>query len=129
MCDFCEFTYIINLQKHYPYHYCRTDKGVSALKMVISLKLPPDEPTLVENVNSLLPADIRLHSVVRVTKVCVNVIFMSKVCILNLDCTLFFLLQNALIYFPDIDSRPFRIMCVSLSQKNPNLTLRFLQKC
>lgn len=47
----------------------RTDKGVSALKMVVSLKLPVDEPTLVESVNSFLPADIRLHSVVRVTKV------------------------------------------------------------
>lgn len=57
-----------NPQKAFFARASRTDKGVSALKMVISLKLPPDEPTLVENVNSLLPADIRLHSVVRVTK-------------------------------------------------------------
>jgi len=45
----------------------RTDKGVSALKMVVSLKLP-DEENLVSKVNSCLPPDIRLQSVVRVTK-------------------------------------------------------------
>lgn len=57
-----------NPQKAFFQRASRTDKGVSALKMVVSLKLPVDEPTLVESVNSVLPADIRLHSVVRVTK-------------------------------------------------------------
>ena len=41
--------------------------GVSALKMVVSLKLVEEEG-LVEAVNAELPADIRMHTVLRVTK-------------------------------------------------------------
>jgi len=57
-----------NPQKAFFQRASRTDKGVSALKMVVSLKLPIDEPDMVEKMNELLPSDIRLNSVVRVTK-------------------------------------------------------------
>lgn len=45
----------------------RTDKGVSAARMVVSLKMLQEVDT-VEKVNSFLPSDIRLHHLVRVTK-------------------------------------------------------------
>ena len=45
----------------------RTDKGVSALRMVVSCKML-QEPDTVARVNSFLPPDIRLQHVVRVGK-------------------------------------------------------------
>lgn len=57
-----------NPQKAFFQRASRTDKGVSALKMVVSLKLPIDEPDMVLKMNELLPLDIRLNSAVRVTK-------------------------------------------------------------
>lgn len=42
----------------------RTDKGVSAARMVVSLKVLQEEDT-VEKVNEHLPPDIRLHHIVR----------------------------------------------------------------
>ena len=45
----------------------RTDKGVSAARMVVSLKILQEEDT-VARVNECLPPDIRLHHVVRVGK-------------------------------------------------------------
>jgi len=45
----------------------RTDKGVSAARMTVSLKMLVEPPSL-EAINSFLPADIRLQAVVRATK-------------------------------------------------------------
>jgi len=45
----------------------RTDKGVSAARMTVSLKMLPDA-NLVEDINSFLPADIRIQAIVRATK-------------------------------------------------------------
>lgn len=45
----------------------RTDKGVSAARMVVSLKMLQENDT-VEKVNQHLPPDIRLQGIVRVTK-------------------------------------------------------------
>lgn len=45
----------------------RTDKGVSAARMVVSLKVLQEEDT-VAKVNTHLPPDIRLHHIVRVGK-------------------------------------------------------------
>jgi len=45
----------------------RTDKGVSAARMVVSLKMILDPPSLAD-INSHLPSDIRLQQVVRATK-------------------------------------------------------------
>eukprot|EP00092_Neocalanus_flemingeri_P038726 GFUD01042168.1.p1 GENE.GFUD01042168.1~~GFUD01042168.1.p1 ORF type:complete len:364 (+),score=88.75 GFUD01042168.1:197-1288(+) len=44
----------------------RTDKGVSAARMTVSLKMLPDK-SLVEEINSFLPTDIRLQALVRAT--------------------------------------------------------------
>jgi len=44
----------------------RTDKGVSAARMTVSLKMLPDA-TLVSEINSFLPADIRMQAMVRAT--------------------------------------------------------------
>eukprot|EP00088_Acartia_fossae_P047077 TRINITY_DN5099_c0_g1_i12.p1 TRINITY_DN5099_c0_g1~~TRINITY_DN5099_c0_g1_i12.p1 ORF type:complete len:439 (-),score=68.13 TRINITY_DN5099_c0_g1_i12:53-1369(-) len=65
---FIDPEWLDNPQKAFFQRASRTDKGVSALKMIISLKLPPDDPTLVPEMNAILPPDIRLQSVVRVTK-------------------------------------------------------------
>ena len=45
----------------------RTDKGVSAARMTVSLKMLAEQE-MVAAVNSCLPADIRLQALVRVTK-------------------------------------------------------------
>ena len=54
-------------QKGFFQRASRTDKGVSALKMVVSLKMAEEEG-MVEKVNAELPTDIKLQAVVRVTK-------------------------------------------------------------
>jgi len=54
-------------QKAFFQRASRTDKGVSALKMVVSLKLIEEE-NFIQKVNEHLPDDIRLHAVLRVTK-------------------------------------------------------------
>ena len=56
-----------NPQKAFFQRASRTDKGVSALKMVVSLKVA-DEEGWVQKVNQHLPPDIRLQAMVRVTK-------------------------------------------------------------
>ena len=45
----------------------RTDKGVSAARMTVSLKMLVEPPSI-EAINAFLPADIRLQAVVRATK-------------------------------------------------------------
>lgn len=45
----------------------RTDKGVSAARMVVSLKMLP-EKSLVTEINKHLPTDIRMQALVRATK-------------------------------------------------------------
>ena len=45
----------------------RTDKGVSAARMVVSLKMLPDT-SLVTEINNHLPPDIRMQALVRATK-------------------------------------------------------------
>jgi len=45
----------------------RTDKGVSAARMTISLKMLPDK-TLVKEINDFLPTDIRIQAMVRATR-------------------------------------------------------------
>jgi len=54
-------------QKGFFQRASRTDKGVSAAKMVVSLKMLHDENTI-ERTNEVLPPDIRLQGIVRVTK-------------------------------------------------------------
>jgi len=54
-------------QKSFFTRASRTDKGVSAARMVVSLKMLPD-PGLVHQINSFLPPDIRLQAMVRATK-------------------------------------------------------------
>ena len=56
-----------NPQKAFFTRASRTDKGVSAARMVVSLKMILDPPSL-EEINSHLPSDMRLQSVVRATK-------------------------------------------------------------
>jgi len=64
---FIDPEWVDNPQKAFFQRASRTDKGVSALKMIISLKLI-EEDGLIPKVNECLPSDIRLQSVVRVTK-------------------------------------------------------------
>jgi len=64
---FIDPEWVDNPQKAFFQRASRTDKGVSALKMIVSLKLT-DEEGLVDKVNACLPSDIRLQAVVRVTK-------------------------------------------------------------
>ena len=59
--------WVDNPQKAFFQRASRTDKGVSALKMVVSLKVA-DEEGWVQKVNQHLPPDIRLQAMVRVTK-------------------------------------------------------------
>ena len=54
-------------QKAFFVRASRTDKGVSAARMVVSLKML-QEPDTIEKVNNVLPSDIRLQHIVRVTK-------------------------------------------------------------
>jgi len=54
-------------QKAFFQRASRTDKGVSAARMVVSLKML-NEPGMVESINSHLPADIRVQGIKRVTK-------------------------------------------------------------
>jgi len=54
-------------QKAFFVRASRTDKGVSAARMVVSLKMLQEDDT-VQRVNSFLPSDIRLQHLVRVTK-------------------------------------------------------------
>jgi len=54
-------------QKAFFVRASRTDKGVSAARMVVSLKML-QEPDTIEKVNNMLPSDIRLQHIVRVTK-------------------------------------------------------------
>jgi len=54
-------------QKAFFVRASRTDKGVSAARMVVSLKMLHEEDSI-EKVNSFLPDDIRLQHIVRVTK-------------------------------------------------------------
>merc|ERR1712037_384105 len=56
-----------NPQKAFFKRASRTDKGVSAARMVVSLKMLP-EKTLVKEINNYLPADIRMHAMVRATR-------------------------------------------------------------
>ena len=56
-----------NPQKAFFTRASRTDKGVSAARMVVSLKMILDPPSL-EDINNHLPSDIRLQNVVRATK-------------------------------------------------------------
>ena len=46
----------------------RTDKGVSAIKQIVSAQLPHDFKDSIEKVNDLLPPEIRLIDCLRVTK-------------------------------------------------------------
>jgi len=54
-------------QKAFFVRASRTDKGVSAARMVVSLKMLQEDDTI-EKVNNVLPADIKLQHIVRVTK-------------------------------------------------------------
>eukprot|EP00092_Neocalanus_flemingeri_P032152 GFUD01034944.1.p1 GENE.GFUD01034944.1~~GFUD01034944.1.p1 ORF type:complete len:415 (-),score=107.52 GFUD01034944.1:44-1288(-) len=54
-------------QKAFFVRASRTDKGVSAARMVVSLKMLQEADTI-KKVNSFLPSDIRLQHIVRVTK-------------------------------------------------------------
>jgi len=54
-------------QKAFFVRASRTDKGVSAARMVVSLKMLQEADTI-EKVNNVLPSDIRLQHIVRVTK-------------------------------------------------------------
>jgi len=54
-------------QKAFFVRASRTDKGVSAARMVVSLKMLQEEDTI-EKVNNVLPCDIKLQHIVRVTK-------------------------------------------------------------
>jgi len=54
-------------QKAFFVRASRTDKGVSAARMVVSLKMLQEADTI-QKVNSCLPSDIRLQHLVRVTK-------------------------------------------------------------
>jgi len=54
-------------QKAFFVRASRTDKGVSAARMVVSLKMLQEQDTI-EKVNNMLPSDIRLQHIVRVTK-------------------------------------------------------------
>ena len=56
-----------DLQKAFFQHASRADKGVSAARMVISLKML-NEPRMVESICGHLPAEIRVQSIKRVTK-------------------------------------------------------------
>ena len=56
-----------NPQKAFFTRASRTDKGVSAARMVVSLKMILDPPSL-DEINSHLPSDMRLQNVVRATK-------------------------------------------------------------
>ena len=58
-------------QKAFFQRASRTDKGVSALKMVVSLKMAEEEK-MIEKINEELPVDIKLQAVVRVTKGRIN---------------------------------------------------------
>jgi len=65
---FIDPEWLDNPQKAFFQRASRTDKGVSALKMIVSLKLPADDDGLVATMNTLLPPDIRLQATVKVTK-------------------------------------------------------------
>jgi len=54
-------------QKAFFVRASRTDKGVSAARMVVSLKMLQEEDTI-KKINDVLPSDIRLQHIVRVTK-------------------------------------------------------------
>jgi len=54
-------------QKAFFVRASRTDKGVSAARMVVSLKMLQEEDSILK-VNDLLPDDIKLQQIVRVTK-------------------------------------------------------------
>jgi len=57
----------LNPQKAFFQRASRTDKGVSAAKMICSLKMLQEDDTI-PKINALLPPDIRLQGLVKVTK-------------------------------------------------------------
>eukprot|EP00095_Tigriopus_kingsejongensis_P011718 maker-scaffold916_size81488-snap-gene-0.6 protein:Tk11718 transcript:maker-scaffold916_size81488-snap-gene-0.6-mRNA-1 annotation:"unnamed protein product" len=55
------------MQKSFFQRASRTDKGVSALKMIVSLKMLYDQE-IISKINATLPPEIRLQDIKRVTK-------------------------------------------------------------